>query len=69
MVRQYIQVNFPIVAGNTVWPLMGNFSLVGLNLLEMASGPHAQIDVCQLAWNQNILPITVFSSCACLSLG
>ena len=40
------QMNFPIVAGNVIWPLMGNFSHVGLNLLERISRPHTQIDVC-----------------------
>lgn len=40
------QMNFPIVAGNVIWPLMGNFSHVGLNFLERISRPHTQIDVC-----------------------
>lgn len=39
------QMNFPIVTGNVVWPLMGNFSNVGLNLLERISPPHTQTDV------------------------
>lgn len=39
------QMNFPIVIGNVVWPLMGNFSNVGLNLLERISPPHTQTDV------------------------
>lgn len=46
MARQYIQVNFPIGAGNVVWQRMSSFSLVGLDSLVMASGPHAQTDVC-----------------------
>lgn len=46
MARQYIQVNFPIGAGNVVWQRMSSFSLVGLDSLVMASGPHVQTDVC-----------------------